>query len=111
MDLVVESKMLDWTQNVDRKVHSLGCVAYVPKIQIILIFLEPVRLWAYEYFGRGKVLKVTHNKTVPLEGKKYGNLYHFVTSMDWERSSKKDSQDCFQISNGGKEKIDAKEKN
>ena len=39
-----------------------------------------------------------------VDGKKYGNLYHLNTSMDWERNTKKGIQECFQIANTGEKK-------
>ena len=92
---VVKIKMLNG------EIRSLGGVAYVPKLRRNLISLSQLDSEGYHFSAAGGVLKITHGETVLLMGKKYGNLYHLNTSMDWER---KGIQECSQITNGGERK-------
>ena len=95
---VVKIKMLNG------EIRSLGGVAYVPKLRRNLISLSQLDSEGYHFSAAGGVLKITHGETVLLMGKKYGNLYHLNTSMDWER---KGIQECSQITNGGERKSPA----
>lgn len=99
--------------------HTLGGVAYVPKLQRNLISLSRLDSKGYLVLIAGGVMKITHGSMVLMKGEKCGGLYRLIgtqTSMvGWKRNAQEIKRlrkvsfagtaetvvTCFQGSNDG----------